>query len=65
MFDKKPGNKCFMLKGLCHKFISVLDQFCAKVRTWCFNQYTKYSRKVMKKISNKCHQGILTLIIFW
>ena len=31
-----------LLKSLCHKDISVLDQFCAEVITWCL--YPKHKR---------------------
>ena len=50
------------LKGLCHEDIVVLSQFSAEIITLCLYPNTKFSCGVMTKVSNKFHQGALTII---
>ena len=48
------------LQGLCHNDIAVLGQ----LNSWYLYPYTKCCCKVMKKISNKFHQGVQTILLF-
>ena len=53
-----------MLKGPCQEDMAVLEHFCAEVITWRLYPNTKFSRRVEEKVTNKFHQGTLTIIIF-
>ena len=48
----------------CHQDFAVLRQFCESVITECFYSCTKCSVTDMKKISNICHQGEVTITNF-
>ena len=53
-----------MLKGPCQEDMAVSDHSCAKVVTLCLYPNTKCSYRVTEKVTNKFHQGILTIINF-
>ena len=52
-----------MLKGPCQEDMAVLEHFCAEVISWCLYLNTKFSYRVTEKVTNKFHQGILTIMI--
>ena len=54
---------CWKVHG-CHEDMAVLDHFCAKAVTWCLYPDTKCSYRVTDKVTNRFHQGILTIINF-
>ena len=60
--EKSLKNSCSFLYEPCMRHIAALAvQFCAEDITLCLYPYTytKYSSRVMKKISNKFHQWAL------
>ena len=58
-----PPPPTYLKVWICH--CAVLLQFCAEVITWYLWPDTKCFCTVLEKISNKFHQGTLTIIIFW
>ena len=48
----------------CHEYTAVLDHFCAKVVTSCLYPNTKCSYRVTEQVTNKFHQGMLTIMNF-